>query len=321
MKHFVLGDIGGTNCRLAISTEQGEILFQRNHSTHDMSSIVPAVEELCAEQAGINVIAGAVAVAGPVHNGEASLTNGTWSIAQNEFAFPCRVLNDLEAAAEGVLEINAQQCHMLMGQYPLSEQILDSSVVVGLGTGVGQGLIFNGRVYPTEGGHIDFAPFDSETQALCAWLRPQVGRIRMEDLLSGMGIERIWTYVKNKYESDLESSLDGDGPHPGSLLVNHAGEDLAAQKALELYASIAGSHIGNLILQNLPKGGVWICGGVAQKMRPVLDTEYFRAAVINKSPMQHLLTKNSIGVVTHPDVGLLGSLRAAKNVYEERSKR
>ena len=62
MRHFVLGDIGGTNCRLAVTTEQGRVLIQRNHSTHQMSTLIPALEELCTARSDLNVVAGAVAV-------------------------------------------------------------------------------------------------------------------------------------------------------------------------------------------------------------------------------------------------------------------
>ena len=101
------------------------------------------------------------------------------------------------------------------------------------------------------------------------------------------------------------------------MLNEYRGKDEAVDYAAKLYAEIAGAHVGNIVLQNLPAGGIWICGGVAQKMQKLLCTEDFKRAFFNKSPMEHLLHQSSVALVTHPDVGLLGSTSVAYALLQE----
>ena len=65
--------------------------------------------------------------------------------------------------------------------------------------------------------------------------------------------------------------------------------------------------IGDTILRILPSGGIWLCGGVAQKMKAHFSRPAFVEALYNKAPMRKLIEQTSIMLVDEPDLGLLGA--------------
>ena len=84
---------------------------------------------------------------------------------------------------------------------------------------------------------------------------------------------------------------------------------------MDLYSAILGSYLGNLALQTLPTGGIWVCGGVAQKMYKCWNIDILQEQFGNKYPMKNILETFSIRVVLDDDVGVLGALRVAKTLH------
>ena len=72
--------------------------------------------------------------------------------------------------------------------------------VVGAGTGLGVGLmtgdVLNPLVHATEGGHMDFAPINEQQLALFNYLRPELGRVSVERVCSGYGINNTFRLSK-----------------------------------------------------------------------------------------------------------------------------
>src|SRR5690606_16697325 len=110
----------------------------------------------------------AFGVAGPVKDGRVHTTNLPWvldaralaaTLASPAGAPEVAIVNDFEATARGLLELEAHEVVVLQ------EGVVDPSApvaVLGAGTGLGQALLVptatGARVLPTEGGHTDFAP-------------------------------------------------------------------------------------------------------------------------------------------------------------------
>jgi glucokinase len=56
----------------------------------------------------------------------------------------------------------------------------------------------------------------------------------------------------------------------------------------------------------MSRGGVYLTGGIAQKIVPALQTGAFRAAFEDKAPHKALMREMPVYVITHPLAALLG---------------
>ncbi len=56
----------------------------------------------------------------------------------------------------------------------------------------------------------------------------------------------------------------------------------------------------------MSKGGVYLTGGIAQKIVPALKNGTFRAAFEDKAPHKELLRSMPVYVITHPLAALAG---------------
>lgn len=100
------------------------------------------------------------------------------------------------------------------------------------------------------------------------------------------------------------------------LEAGFSGSDALSEKCVDLYAEIIGGVIGNWALKLLPKGGVYLLGGVLQKNQANFRR---KASVIMGNFMARpkhtlaLLRQVPVFVVNaEVDVGLRGVLRVAR---------
>ncbi|MNV03881.1 Glucokinase [compost metagenome] len=63
---------------------------------------------------------------------------------------------------------------------------------------------------------------------------------------------------------------------------------------------------GDLALIFMAKGGVYLAGGISQKIVPALKSPEFRAAFEDKAPHSALMRTIPTFVVTHPQAALSG---------------
>ena len=69
-----------------------------------------------------------------------------------------------------------------------------------------------------------------------------------------------------------------------------------------------GIQAGNLALTLLPFGGLYVTGGIATKVLPLLQDGRFIDAFKTKGRMSPLLEQVPVHVILNPQVGLLGSI-------------
>ena len=65
----------------------------------------------------------------------------------------------------------------------------------GLGVAVMSWVGHRYQVFPSEGGHADFAPQDAVEDALLLWLRAKLGHVSYERIVSGPGLVNIYRFV------------------------------------------------------------------------------------------------------------------------------
>ncbi len=110
---LLAADIGGTNARVGLFTDAAKPVRVelRSYATATMGSFADLVARFTRELGRpLAVTAAGVGIAGPVWNGAARLTNGTWGTTEAEIARACGVqraclLNDLAALAWGTFAV------------------------------------------------------------------------------------------------------------------------------------------------------------------------------------------------------------------------
>jgi glucokinase len=76
---------------------------------------------------------------------------------------------------------------------------------------------------------------------------------------------------------------------------------------MNLFITAYGAEAGNLALKILPFGGLYLAGGIAPKILPLLQQGTFMKAFCSKGRMRPLLEKVPVHVILNPKVGLIGA--------------
>lgn len=304
----LIGDIGGTNARFAILVDaNAEPKLFPNVRTADYPSLDAAVQANVLDRTSVLPRSTVLAVAGPVDGDEIPLTNAPWvvrpramfdSLALEEVV----VLNDFEAQAMGVVAIGPDNMKQIGGG-AVEEQA--GRVVMGPGTGLGvAGLIQCGGVWipvPGEGGHVDIGPRSKRDCEVFAHVETIEGRIAAEQILCGRGLVNLYRAV---------CETDGAVPHLGEPAEITAAaldaSDAPASEALAIFVTCLGRLAGDLALIFKAQGGVYLTGGIVQKIVPLLEDGRFRAAFEDKAPHGAMMRSIPAFVITDPLAALAG---------------
>ena len=162
-------------------------------------------------------------------------------------------------------------------------------VVIGPGTGLGQGILVKGvdtkyyDVVASEGGHVDFTVRNKDDFELLEFAKEfieqsnnvenlrakgPVTRISIERLCAGPAIPLIYDFLAKK-SPQLERTLETQGGKKfddlTSGMIVEAGVKkrdplclLVVRKFIEIFAC----EVGNMALKTLPYGGIYLTGGV-----------------------------------------------------------
>ncbi|MES1024786.1 glucokinase [Gloeocapsa sp. BRSZ] len=344
MTLLLAGDIGGTKTilRLVNQPEIGEMqtLYEERYSSRNYPDLVPIVRQFlatAAEKTGKDTTPqkACFAIAGPVVNNTVKLTNLAWfldsqRLEQELKIAPISLINDFAAVSYGVLGLKEEDLHTLQAGKP---QPLAPVAVIGAGTGLGQGfLIKKGEefdVFASEGGHADFAPRSELEFLLLKYLldKHDIQRVSVERVVSGLGIIAIYQFLRDRsyatespeiaeivniWEKQAGSERSVD---PAAAISTAAleGRDRLSEQTLRMFVEAYGAEAGNLALKLLPYNGLYIAGGIAPKILPLIQEGNFLRAFSSKGRMRSILEDVPVNIVLNPQVGLIGAaLYAAK---------
>ena len=76
---------------------------------------------------------------------------------------------------------------------------------------------------------------------------------------------------------------------------------------MDIFISAYGAEAGNVALRTVATAGVYVGGGIAPKILPVLQDGRFLEAFRAKEPMAHLVATMPVAVILNPDAGLIGA--------------
>lgn len=308
---ILIGDIGGTNARFAVvadaATPATEFPWVKTADYDFADGGEAAIRATVFEGSDLRPKSIILAVAGPVNSDEIPLTNCPWVIRPKRLIEALGfqqviVLNDFEAQALAVVALGAEHMEKIGGGAPEENA---PRVVLGPGTGLGvAGLIhLDGRWLPLpgEGGHMDIGPRSARDFQVFPNLEALEGRISGEQILCGRGL--VNTYNAVSRASGTAARLTQPSQVTAAALD---GSDAAAVEALALFATCLGRTAGDLALVFMSRGGVFLTGGIAQKIVPALKTGSFRAAFEDKAPHSALMGSIPVYVMTEPKAALRG---------------
>ncbi|KEQ04301.1 glucokinase [Pseudorhizobium pelagicum] len=305
---ILIGDIGGTNARFSILVDDtSEPIQFPNVRTADFATIDEAIQREVLDKSAMRPRSAILAVAGPIEGDEIDLTNCDWIVKPRalimELGFDdVLVLNDFEAQALAVACLTADDREVVG---TAGEPATASRVVLGPGTGLGVAGLVHARdtwfPVPGEGGHVDIGPRTRRDLEIFPHLEAIEGRISAEQLLCGRGLVNIYTAI-----------CAADGVDPSLTLPSEvtagwqSGGNAQAAETISLFATYLGRLAGDLALVFMAKGGVYLAGGISQKIIPALKQPEFRAAFEDKAPHTELMRLIPTFVVTHPLAALAG---------------
>lgn len=314
MTRIIAGDVGGTKTLLQLvelSDSGGAVAYEHRYESGGYRTFDDLLTEFV-RLAGGKVDAACFAVAGPVLDNRAEVTNLKWLIEAAALTTlfgiaHVALINDFYAVALGVPLLKAED---LVSLHAGGRKRGAPIAILGAGTGLGQALVtFTGDVWgviPSEGGHADFAPQDEEQARLFLFLHQKYGHVSWERLVSGMGLVNIFTF------------LGGAETTTAAEVAQLADEgDARAMHAFEIFVDIYGAEAGNMALRALSRGGVFLAGGIAAKNQRYFTDGRFVTAFLRKGRFRDLLEAMPIDLIVNEKVGLIGAAEMARRVAAE----
>jgi glucokinase len=321
---ILVGDVGGTHARFAVVEPSGGgpwRIQNRMDLAEPFHTFYDALRSYL-ERVGLTALPpiAAIAVAGPVEAGTARFTNRGWVISEQalrEVGFKeALLINDFAALALAVDLLDEKHLHTIG---PTLEGLERGTItIVGAGTGFGASCLarYGDWAVPmaTEGGHMSFAPSDAEELQVLQLMWKQTGRVSIERILSGSGLEQLYRTLEQ---------LAGRAAPPvtaaeisAAALRNEAG----ARAALTMFCSIFGAAAGDLALAHGARGGVYIAGGIAEKIEEFLIQSPFRRRFEDKGRLTAYVAAIPTKLIVNPDIALLGAARSGSMFAPAASK-
>jgi len=343
---ILAGDIGGTKTILRlVSAEVSSLgltmpvlstLWEKTYVSKSFADLVPMVHQFFRDASEASVSVPAVdsacfGIAGPVVNDAAVLTNLSWTLSSERLRKSLdiprvKLINDFAAIGYGIAGLQDGQLATLQAGIPDSAAPV---AIIGAGTGLGECFFLpwpDGtlRAFPSEGSHTDFAPRSGLEFQLLTYLleKNNLPRVSVERVASGTGIASIYQFFRDTNPREESAAMTeifqawsreiGKKDKSVDLAAEvskaaMAGGDFLCEQTMDLFITVYGAEAGNFALKILPYGGLYIAGGIAPKILPLLQQGAFMKAFSNKGRMRPLLEKIPVHVILNPRVGLIGA--------------
>ncbi|MCF6282684.1 MAG: glucokinase [Candidatus Polarisedimenticolaceae bacterium] len=312
---ILAGDIGGTNCRLAlfqVANEGIETLIEASFVSANWASLTEIIHTFVSDHS-LNPAYACFGIAGPIHGRQCKVTSLPWRVDADDLATTfgfkrVELINDLEANAWGINALSEDDFCLLN---PGNPDLGGNRCIISAGTGLGEaGLYWDGHTlqpFASEGGHADFSPSNEVEFALFQWLGKQHRHVSWERVVSGPGLVDIHRFLcqfrRHEPHATLASSTD-----PAATISQLALQknDPICEEALHLLVRCYAAEAGNHALKLMATGGVYIGGGIAPKIIERLTAPGFIETFCDKGRMSALMHSMPVRVILNPQTALFG---------------
>ena len=303
-------DLGGTKTIIALASGNRENVQLENIRTFP-SREADSLEHLLNRYLtalGVSPTHAVIAVAGPVFDKQARITNLPWDVDSvaiaRTFGFErVTLLNDLEAMAWSIPSAAPAEIEVLQ-----NKRAEHGGTIALLAPGTGLGVAFltwNGASYEaraTEGGHADFAPCNAEQARLLTFLREKCGHVSVERVCSGLGLANIYRFLLQD-SSDLEvgpvqAALENaDDVTPVIIAAALSKESPLCERAVSMFIEALAAEAGSLALRVKATSGVYLGGGLSIHLLPFLQSDAFLRRFADKGRFSNFLQSLPIAVL------------------------
>jgi glucokinase len=323
---ILAADVGGTKCNLALYGVHGQeykLIAKSRYESHAYSTFEAIIAKFLSEvrdetrEVGAEKIeAAGIGVAGPVIDHRVKATNLPWVVDGAALAGQLAtdhivLLNDLEATGYSLALLDPSEIATLNRGAPSTKS---TQALLAAGTGLGEAILFwNGEKYvvaSSEGGHSDFAPRTEREIELLRHMKKRNEFVSVELILSGRGFRTVHEFLDPSVRHPSFESPNEDAA-PEVTRLGLAGQCPVCVQTLDLWTAVYGAEAGNLALKVLARGGVWIAGGIAVKIRKKMEDGTFFKAFCEKEKFGALLAQIPIQMVLNEEAPLLGAMSQA----------
>jgi len=326
---ILAGDVGGTKTRLGlfrVSRNKSRLLTSESFRSNAYNGLEEIIKAFL--QSRERISAASFGVAGPVINGIAVATNLPWTISEQSLKKVLSLnrlslINDLVANAYGI-EVMQKKDFVVLNT---GKNVSGNRAILSAGTGLGAAIMFwDGKQHipsASEGGHVEFGPKNRLELDLLKYLFEQFGHVSYERILSGDGLIHIYQFLKDAQRFGKEPvwlTARMEQEHTAAVITEAArlGKCMLCVRALDFFASIYGAAAGNLALQVMATGGVYIGGGIAPKIIWKLKDGSFIKAFKDKGRLSSLVKRIPVKVIMNDNAALFGAAEFATRLFDKR---
>ena len=327
---ILVADVGGTKTVFALTSEIENVIQLENVQTFACKGFDKFDDLLSVYLSALDVAprSAIFAVAGPVLDGQANITNLPWQLDEQTikagFGFKTvGLINDLESMAWLVPSLTSDDVVVLQEGVRASAGPM---ALIAPGTGLGEAfLVWNGTSYQahaTEGAHADFAPINKEQDRLLAYLREEFGHVSVERVCSGYGLANIYRFLIEECEEretlPVQARVEeADDITPVIIAAAMSNESPACERAVRIFVETLAAEAGNFALKTLATGGVFLGGGIPMHILPYLQAPEFIGCFTSKGRFSEFLQRVPIAVLRDPLSPLRGAAIYGVHVTKE----
>ncbi len=166
------------------------------------------------------------------------------------------IINDFVGQGYGCLTLDLEdkkECIELVPGSCSKQNALGPKVCIGAGTGLGECFLTNSSAnpdytcFPSEGGHVEFAPTNKLEEELSEYLKEKFDtpdRISVERIVSGKGLADVYDFLAGKFPRRVDAQVDEEfkkeGADQGKVVCENATDGTLCGKAVKIFARYDG---------------------------------------------------------------------------------
>ncbi len=336
-KVVLAGDVGGTSVILGVAgiSDGGVTILDRavtrSQTVEDFPSLVAQTKAAYEQRTGLAIDGCCVGANGPVKDNYCYIHNLRWQIdgaaVQKASGLPTVIINDFTAVSYGLPFVDLadpkQAAVLHAGAGPQG----GVRAVIGAETGMGVGVLVDHGAHhvalASEGGHMDFAPFDTVTARFRSFVEKRTGSVpSVEQCCSGIGLRNLYDFALDggwlDHGSALVSEIEAAGYENLPRLVREGAEhDTGCQKILHTFVRIYARFAATIAVAVLPRAGMYLAGRLgADNLSAFVKNDLFRSTFLQhgNAVIRRFLEEMPLVMLMNDDVALIGAANAGWNL-------
>lgn len=312
---LLVGDIGGTNCRIAgCDPETGHISHIQIYSVERTQSLEHALRRYKQEHPAFRYCRAAISIANPIVGDRVMMTNAHWDFSIEQTRLGCQfedlfMLNDWESVALALPFLTDRDLTQI-NDCPSTKS--GNRALCGVGTGLGAAGLAEGKdqqwmPIAGEGGHVSFSPMDQDEIRILEAMVDEHQHVSFERILSGAGMVSLYRAIAKINGDPIEAAT------PKQIVSGAVSQTRSTYgRTIQTFCGILGNFAGNLCLTLGATGGIYVGGGVIQKIDDagLFDKKAFLERVTSKGRLSGWLNDVPAYLIKTPYAGLVGAAAA-----------